>query len=60
MLDRVKKVRGAVMNRQSTRPPSGADELADVVLEDHHGHEVRLGDLWRDQPAVLVFLRHYG
>ncbi len=60
MLDRVKKIRGAAIKRQSTRPPARADDLADVVLQDHHGDEVRLGDLWRDQPAVLVFLRHYG
>jgi len=51
---------GAAVKRQSTRPPERADELADVVLQDHTGAEVRLGDLWRDQPAVLVFLRHYG
>ena len=51
---------GAAVKRQSTRPPERADELADVVLQDHTGAEVRLGDLWLDQPAVLVFLRHYG
>jgi prostamide/prostaglandin F2alpha synthase len=31
-----------------------------MVLYDHEGDEVRLGDLWHDSPAVLVFLRHYG
>ena len=38
----------------------GASELADVVLPDQDGNEVRLGDLWQDQPALLVWLRHYG
>jgi hypothetical protein len=37
-----------------------ADRLAEIVLEDWRGRPVRLGDLWRDGPAVLVFLRHYG
>jgi hypothetical protein len=41
-------------------PPQDADELADIVLPDHEGHEVRLGDLWADRPAALVWLRHYG
>jgi hypothetical protein len=40
--------------------PARADELADVVLEDADGEEVRLGSLWEERPAVLVFLRHYG
>jgi hypothetical protein len=34
--------------------------LADLVLPDQDGNEVRLGDLWRDGPAALVWLRHYG
>jgi hypothetical protein len=60
VIDRLKKIRNAAVRRQSTRPPARADDLADVVLQDHSGEEIRLGDLWRDQPAVLVFLRHYG
>jgi len=46
----------------SKRPtaPARADELADVVLRDAEGADVRLGDLWAVRPAVLVFLRHYG
>jgi hypothetical protein len=34
--------------------------LADVKLSDHTGAAHRLGDLWRDRPIVLVFLRHFG
>lgn len=42
------------------RAPSRADGLADIVLPDQDGHDVRLGDLWSDGPAALVWLRHYG
>jgi len=34
--------------------------LAMIQLPDTDGHEMRLGSLWLRQPAVLVFLRHYG
>ncbi len=44
---------------QATAPKS-ADALADIVLPDQDGNEVRLGELWRDGPAALVWLRHYG
>ena len=34
--------------------------LADIVLPDTDEHHVRLGSLWENGPAVIVFLRHYG
>jgi len=34
--------------------------LVNVVLPEAGGSEVRLGSLWEKNPAVLVFLRHYG
>lgn len=34
--------------------------LAGITLPDTEGQEVRLGSLWQEGPAVLVFLRHYG
>ncbi|HEX6199899.1 MAG TPA: hypothetical protein VF150_06505 [Thermoanaerobaculia bacterium] len=34
--------------------------LAPLVLPDPDGREVRLGSLWEEQPAAVVFLRHYG
>jgi hypothetical protein len=52
--------RGTASKRQSTNPPDRADELADFVLQDNRGQDVRLGELWSDGPAVLVWLRHYG
>jgi hypothetical protein len=39
---------------------SNADALADITLPDQDGNDVRLGDLWRERHAVLVWLRHYG
>ena len=50
----------AVDVQQQTNPPAHAGELEDVVLTDDRGNDVRLGDIWRERPAVLVFLRHYG
>jgi len=34
--------------------------LADVVLPDSAGRPVRLGSLWTERPAALVFVRHFG
>lgn len=37
-----------------------AQALANVTLPDADGRSVRLGSLWDERPAVVVFLRHYG
>jgi hypothetical protein len=34
--------------------------LADQVLVDPAGSQVRLGDCWADRPQVILFLRHFG
>jgi hypothetical protein len=34
--------------------------LSGISLVDSAGASHRLGDLWRDRPVVLVFLRHFG
>jgi hypothetical protein len=34
--------------------------LAPIELPDPDGRKIRLGTLWEEEPAVLVFLRHYG
>jgi len=49
-----------VRESQRTNPPTDASVLEDVVLSDPDGRQVRLGDLWRERPAVLVFVRHFG
>ena len=36
------------------------DAVADIVLPDMDGVDVRLGDLWARRPVALVWLRHYG
>jgi hypothetical protein len=51
---------GAARSRQETRPPEDASGLAELVVEDLEGNDVRLRSLWEDRPAVLVWLRHYG
>ena len=57
---RIRAVLGIARERQRVRPPDDAGELSTIVLRDLDGREVRLGETWADQPAVLVFLRHYG
>jgi hypothetical protein len=34
--------------------------IENIELLDTEGQPVRLGSLWEDGPAVLVWLRHYG
>jgi len=41
-------------------PQSYSERLANVVLPETAGNKVRLGSLWQEHPAVIVFLRHYG
>ena len=40
--------------------PFNAKALAEQTVVDPDGAEHRLGDLWSEQPAVLLFLRHFG
>jgi len=37
-----------------------SQSLAGITLPDSSGVPVRLGSLWESNPAVIVFLRHYG
>jgi hypothetical protein len=53
-------VLGMSKERQETDAPTEAGDLAELTLRDAEGRDVRLGDLWRERPAVLVWLRHYG
>jgi hypothetical protein len=54
------RILGASLRSQNTRPPEDASGLADLAVKDLEGNDVRLGSLWEDRPAVLVWLRHYG
>jgi hypothetical protein len=40
--------------------PTLNSRLTMITLTDTDGRELRLGSLWLRQPAVIVFLRHYG
>lgn len=37
-----------------------ADDLATMTVLDAQKQAIPLGTLWRDKPAVLVFVRHFG
>lgn len=38
-----------------------ATRLSQIELHEiNAGKPVELGTLWQDQPAVLIFLRHFG
>ncbi|HKW75398.1 MAG TPA: hypothetical protein VJN64_07730 [Terriglobales bacterium] len=39
---------------------SFSSRLQNITLPDVDGRPVRLGSLWSERPAVVVFLRHYG
>ncbi len=34
--------------------------LSGIALPDTEGREIRLGSMWQEAPAIVVFLRHYG
>ena len=40
--------------------PGVGDRAPDATLLDLDGGEVALSSLWKDRPAVLVFLRYFG
>ncbi len=44
----------------TSRTGEASLDLENLTAKDVEGADVALGDLWRDRPAVLVFLRHYG
>ena len=34
--------------------------LQDTVVKDVEGKDFRLSQLWKDGPAAVVFVRHFG
>jgi peroxiredoxin len=36
------------------------DDAPDLSLSDHEGHVIALASLWKSQPRVLLFVRHFG
>ena len=51
---------GAATLKMSCMELTLNSRLTMIQLPDADGHETRLGSLWLRQPAVIVFLRHYG
>ena len=51
---------GIALRSSPGSTPDTAAPMADVVLRDHTGADVRLGSIWAERPAVLAFLRHFG
>jgi peroxiredoxin len=49
-----------VRTRELPAAPEHVDALAEIVLPDQDGRSIRLRDLWREGPAVLVWLRQFG
>lgn len=41
-------------------PLRPGDPAPEVEIEDAAGEPLALSSLWRERPALLVFLRHYG
>ena len=37
-----------------------ARKISGMELSDWQGARVRLESLWKEQPVVLVFIRHFG
>jgi hypothetical protein len=35
-------------------------ELSNAAVLDADGHEQRLGDQWKDRPALIMWVRHFG
>ena len=48
------------MAPRKRRAPGDTGAIENIRLLDVDGESVRLGTLWEDGPAVLVWLRHYG
>ena len=46
--------------REQPATPEHIDALAEISLPDQDSNPVRLRDLWRDGPAVIVWLRQFG
>jgi len=40
--------------------PEPGDAAPDVALLDQDGKDVALSAYWTEQPALVVFLRHWG
>lgn len=51
---------GPELTRWTALPPQVGDLAPDCTLADHAGQPVTLSDVWREQPALLIFWRQFG
>ena len=51
---------GPTEDRWQELPPQVADEAPDAELLDHTGATRHLREWWTDQPAVILFWRHFA
>ena len=42
------------------RTMAAGDAAPDLTLLDDQGQSVRLAELWRERPLVLLLVRHFG
>jgi hypothetical protein len=48
------------MAPRKQRAAADTAAIDNIRLLDVDGKSVRLGSLWKDEPVLLVWLRHYG
>ena len=48
------------MAPRKKRAPGDTKAIENMRLLDVDGESVKLDSLWKDGPAVLIWLRHYG
>jgi peroxiredoxin len=53
-------IAGPQRTRWHEPPLQTGDKAPALDLRDEHGNAFNIGAAWRDGPAVLVFLRHFG
>lgn len=51
---------GPIHTRWETVPLQVGDDAPDLELPTSEGNQVRLSNLWRDTPVLLLFWRHFG
>jgi len=59
ILSEAREQEGEVLSTELPTPVV-MERLGAVELEDADGSRVKMGSLWEDRPAAVVFLRHYG
>lgn len=51
---------GPTRTRLASLPPQIGDSAPDLALVDTSGRARRLSEFWRERPALLLFMRHFG